>query len=204
MGNGRAEQDPRRRMLYGNARKKTGEKSDQERARRDDEVGGVDLRGEQVADQVGSNSHQSAHDGAEQDSRENDRQVFKRDPKESVSEIEEALAKDSDDHADRGEHGGQRKDTDASENRCLFFHKNTSFFPPIGREGGDKAATRMPLGSPIGLMKRDAKHKPQEPEREFLTALFVRPTTPRSVGTKGCFSNAYAFTLHTILLIKSL
>ena len=34
--------------------------------------------------------------------------------------------------------------------------------------------------APISPMKRDAKYQPQEP-----IALFVRPTTPRSVGTKG-------------------
>jgi len=44
-------------------------------------------------------------------------------------------------------------------------------------------------------MKRDAKHRSQEAGKASL-ALFVRPTTPRSVGTKGTASNAYAFTLH--------
>jgi hypothetical protein len=33
-------------------------------------------------------------------------------------------------------------------------------------------------------------------KQAFLMALFVRPTTPRSVGTKGTTSNARAFTLH--------
>ena len=112
-------------------------------AQGNDEVGGIDLGGQQVTGQIRDNAYHASRNGPEKDPRQDDGQVLKGDAPQTAAEIEKALAEHTDDHAHGGQHGAQHQPLEggAGSRAAVFLggicgngHKNTSFPDDIGRE----------------------------------------------------------------------
>ena len=112
------------------ARKQTRDNAHKRSADRDDDIYGIDLRREKIADDIGCRTDDTADDRPEHYARQKYGQIFKGDPEKSAAEIQEALAENSDDHAHCGQHCRHDHDLECAEKSdfvLVFLHKKSPF-----------------------------------------------------------------------------